>query len=432
MSNEVNHTCDEELPSFFSDSKDALMTSRDEFRLWVQIATCFLALIALSPLTIDVAVGQSAINVSIELASEDAIGQPIGEVDTDSTSDAEITGQVETNNKPEQTIDEESSGVNEPQTDEPSQVKAEVESDDAAALAETIDLPDTAQSDPAAKKDPVEVHPLSVEPTRPLLPRDRPEWISAQPDYQSDVHQFVVASIPTSVQSEVEANLDAALAENVRAYLNEMFSQLAGAGVELDRLPTNFVRTNLIDESKSYLAQLDTASGPLYQKWVMVQVTPEQRAFLRGWYGQQIQRKRLLPLGVGLVVILSAIGLSSLLLKRNSPQTNDTSPTPKTQHGMRRRLFHGKFAVLAAVVITIFVAGRLTSIVRRQPSPNRSSQTSFLNEGTVQQVQQRIEHQSDRLSRKQKMAVERVKHQVERSVQRVKQRLDQVNSCCPD
>jgi hypothetical protein len=307
-----------------------------------------------------------------------------------------------------------------------------VESDDAATLAKTSDVLATAEADTAPTKDSPAVHPLSVEPTRQLLPRDRPEWISAQPDYQSDVHQFVVASIPTSDQSEVEASLDAALVEHLDAYLREMFSQASGAGADLEQLPSEFIRTNLIDDSKSYLAPIETASGPLYQKWVMVQVTPEQRAYLQGWYGQQIQRKRLVPLGIGLTALLTCIGLSSLILKRHSGQTKEVSPMAQAQHRQRRRFFPGKFAVVAAVVITILVASRLSSLGNHKPSPNRTSHTRSLSGNAIHQVQQRIEHQSDHLSRKQKMAMERVKHQVERGVQRVKQRLDHVKSCCPD
>ncbi len=403
MTNEAKNPNHENSRIFSGDPICKTESWREEFRLWGQIAACFLALIFLSPLTIKIAVGQTAIDVSIEIASE---AQPA--------------------------VAEESTAVEEEVADAAPQVRAEVESDDAAALAKTSEVLATSDVDAAPTKDSAEVHPLSVEPSRQLLPRDRPEWISAQPDYQSDVHQFVVASIPTSDQSEVEASLDAAVVEHVDAYLRELFSQASGAGVDLEQLPSEFIRTNSIDDSKSYLTPIETAAGPLYQKWVMVQVTPEQRAYLRGWYGQQIQRKRLVPLGIGLITLLTCIGLSSLFLKRHSGQSNEVSPVAQAKHRRRCQFFPGKFAVVAAVVITILVAGRLSSLGNHKPSPSRTSHTRSVGGNAIHQVQRRIEHQSDHLSRKQKMAMERVKHQVERSVQRVKQRLDHVKSCCPD
>lgn len=165
-------------------------------------------------------------------------------------------------------------------------------------------------------------HPLSVEPTSQMLPKDRPGWIDSDPDFKSPTHQFIVASIPTAVKSELDSNLDATLVAALKNYLSQQMGEDAGPLLE-PRLTPAFIRTNFVDETKSYVAEMATGEGPLFQKWVMVEVTPQQREQLKLWHSEQIQRQRVLPLGLGLAGLLTAIGITHFVLKRRGAQTGN-------------------------------------------------------------------------------------------------------------
>ncbi len=158
-------------------------------------------------------------------------------------------------------------------------------------------------------------HPLSVEPSIQMLPKDRPSWIDAEPETGTDIHRFVVASIPTALKSELDSNLDATLEAALKAYASQQFSPDAGELLR-ERLTAAFIRTNLIDENKTYIGEMRTGEGPLFQKWVMVEVTPKQRDQMRHWHSEQLQRQRVLPLGLGLAGLFTVIALTHLALRR--------------------------------------------------------------------------------------------------------------------
>ncbi|MFO0944257.1 MAG: hypothetical protein U0930_26405 [Pirellulales bacterium] len=98
---------------------------------------------------------------------------------------------------------------------------------------------------------------LSVEPGATLLPTDRPAWISQEMDLKSATHRFVVSSFPTARESEVDSNLDACLEEAARSYVSQLLND-DSAGELLDRhlSALTFVRTNLLDDKTTYLAEL--------------------------------------------------------------------------------------------------------------------------------------------------------------------------------
>ncbi len=189
-----------------------------------------------------------------------------------------------------------------------------------SALAEVTTLPAEGTStdsanEPASPTPPL-VQPLSVEPAKSLLPEDRPNWITLEPDYATDTHRFVVSSIPTTHESDVDANLDAPLEEAVRSYVAEQFGDDRAGTLLSSRLSSAFVRANLIDDKKSYTAELTTTSGGMFQKWVMVEVTKEQREELQTWYREQMQRERILPLGLGVAGLLGMVGLLNMVFRR--------------------------------------------------------------------------------------------------------------------
>lgn len=166
---------------------------------------------------------------------------------------------------------------------------------------------------------PAEVRELSVEPvleTRPKLPADRPAWVGAANDTSQRIHRLYVASFTADTREAVEAEemLDAPMVAAVRRYLDETL--FPGEGALNLPISVEFVRQNLLDKSTSYVATMATQSGSEYQKWVVLQITPEQRDYLAGQFQEYKQRERLGLLGFGLASALALTGLVNLLFNR--------------------------------------------------------------------------------------------------------------------
>ena len=223
---------------------------------------------------------------------------------------------------------------------------------------------------PTSNSPPSAPHPLSVEPTSQMLPKDRPSWIDMEPDLESEVQRFVVASIPTSLKNEVDSNLDATLVEAVKNYVNQQFGADADELIN-DRLTAAFIQTNLVDDKKSYVAELQTGEGPLFQKWVMVEITPEQRNHLRLWVHQQVQRQRVLPLGLLLSALLTTVGLTHLILRRRTTvpdnlkatQIQPANPVPfgNSKSTLCRKSRCARFGAITALAIAVLTAIAISS-----------------------------------------------------------------------
>lgn len=179
----------------------------------------------------------------------------------------------------------------------------------------------------AKTPEPNAVRELSVEPvleTRPMLPADRPAWVGAPNDTSERVHRLYVASFTTAARDEVEADemLDDPLVAAVRRYLDE--SLFPGEGAMDLHITPEFVRSNFLDNSTSYVAAMTTQSGTEYQKWVVLKVTPEQREYLADLLREHKQRQRMAVLGVGLVGVLGLTALANLLFNRRRQRYPNT------------------------------------------------------------------------------------------------------------
>lgn len=161
-------------------------------------------------------------------------------------------------------------------------------------------------------------HELSVEPrTLPLLPDDAPAWVGSLPNLTDDVHRLFVGGQIAETESEAAQGLDTALVMAVRQYVEEDLLRSAGTGAALsEKLTADYVWKNLIDHQSGYVAKLNTAGQPMYQKWVTVSITPEQRAEIQRWHREVLQRERLAPIGLGVTSLLGCVGLMHLILRR--------------------------------------------------------------------------------------------------------------------
>ena len=164
----------------------------------------------------------------------------------------------------------------------------------------------------ADKPAPTEVRELSIEPVlekRPMLPADRPAWVGAPNDTSERIHRLYVASFTANTAEKVEADemLDAPLVAAVQRYLGEtLFPN--DESLPLPITP-EFVRHNLLDKSTSYVAAMTTQSGTEYQKWVVLQISPEHREYFTQLLREHKQRHRLAALGTGLAGLLGVTAL---------------------------------------------------------------------------------------------------------------------------
>lgn len=203
-----------------------------------------------------------------------------------------------------------------PSKPEPVEPATELPPADAAIVnAATIDATADATAEVATPADVAEVRELSVAPdSKPLLPRDRPAWVGDAPDLSSNTHRLFVGSYPTLKPEEADAALDDPLVASVNGYIDEYV--LKNGGAEKLGLKADWIRGKLVDRTTDYLAELSTSQGPMYQKWVVVQISPENRHQLLEQYRQVEQVHRLVALGLGVTGLMTLTGLANVAFKR--------------------------------------------------------------------------------------------------------------------
>lgn len=245
------------------------------------------------------------------------------------------------------------------------EVQAQAQADQTSAQSPTT--PELApQAAPQANSDskpndavpPNQEKQLSVEPGATLLPSDRPDWISKELDLKSATHRFVVSSFPTARESDIDSNLDACLEEATSNYVNQLLGDDRAGQLLAAQLNAAFVRTNLLDDKTTYVAELSTTGGAMFQKWVMVEVTKEQQEQIRTWYQERLQRQRIIPLGIGLAGLVAFVGACNLFFRRSASKSQQSpmlkvigNPTSSACCGKR-----GGWGYLVAIAIAIGVA----------------------------------------------------------------------------
>ncbi len=239
-----------------------------------------------------------------------------------------------------------------------SSAEIESESDLLDALETSDDQAEGTRSASSASGETIE---LSVEPgSLPLLPADRPAWVGADPDYSSEVHRLYVGSAAVAERSDVDSALDVPLIAALNGYLDDQVLNRTGASDSLG-LDDAFVRRNLIADTDGVVLQLNTGGEPMYQKWVVLEVTPTQREQFLQWYRESEQRERIKPVAVGLAGILALVALTHVLLrgKQQSPTAQplaaDAMSNKDAQANARSKRKSGVWGKLLAVGGILFV-----------------------------------------------------------------------------
>lgn len=216
---------------------------------------------------------------------------------------------------------------------------------------------------------------LSVKPgVKPLLPEDHPRWITESPDYKTEIHRMAVGSIPTPSVEDVDHSLDEPLLARMYDYIDQQVLRDANGSTRVqDKVTVKYIWNNLIDDKSGYVAELNTSEGPMYQKWVSVNVSEKQRQQLSQWNSEAIQRERLKPLGLGLLSLFGLVAVTHLALRRRhgspaavvqQPQAIVESQIPAPRKSGMKVI--GILACIFAIPLILVVLGALTLTVSRQ------------------------------------------------------------------
>lgn len=184
---------------------------------------------------------------------------------------------------------------------------------------------------------------LSVEPSSPpLLPADAPAWVGAPANTSGDMHYLYVCGQIADSESEAAELIDDELVVAVCNYVDHVLldtsangrnrwelsrdldaaDRLTGRAAEFLRKKVNpdFIWKNMVDDPTGYMARLNTSGIPMFQKWVTVSITPEQRAMILRWDREATQSARLAPVGVGVLGLLGSVALAHLIIKGRKPR----------------------------------------------------------------------------------------------------------------
>lgn len=184
---------------------------------------------------------------------------------------------------------------------------------------------------------------LSVEPgSQPLLPEDAPAWVGAPANTSADVHYVYVSGQIADSESEAAELIDDELVAAVCRYIDQMLldtspngshpwelgrdldasDRLASraAGLLRKKITPDFIWKNMVDDPAGYTAKLNTSGNPMFQKWITVSITPEQRAMIMRWDREAKQSARLAPVGVGVLGLLGSVGVLHLIIRGRKPR----------------------------------------------------------------------------------------------------------------
>ncbi len=260
-----------------------------------------------------------------------------------------------------------------------------------------------------------EVRELSVEPvleTRPMLPADAPAWVGAPNETSERIHRLYVASFTADTPESLERDemLDEPMVAAVKRYLDE--TVFPGEDAWDLPLSPEFVRTYLLDTTTSYVAPMTTQSGIVYQKWVVLKVTPEARAVFAKQLREHKQRERMAFLGIGLLGLLGLTGLANIGFNRRR-QRYPSAVTPVTmaimpangrddavqyvaagvvppvvmaQKPHKKRSFFGKALVMLGSAILVLAIVAPVFVIKGQRIRHRTDHTRINIDGKVWEI----------------------------------------------
>jgi len=143
----------------------------------------------------------------------------------------------------------------------------------------------------------------------PLYEVDRPAWLFRTPMIENGKLAIYVGGELCSSEQECESKHADALYTEVSNYFDQQVFHEENA-TRRTPLTGEFINNRWADER--YLAKVQTSEGTMYQLWSIVRIDDEGIKTIKQWHLSILQPRRIVSLGIGLLIALSGIGILHL------------------------------------------------------------------------------------------------------------------------
>ena len=231
---------------------------------------------------------------------------------------------------------------------------AEISSEEEIGLSAAIEASEQKLAN-AASEEPV---PLSVAPREPIYPDNMPAWINQDPDYSTPIHRLFVGSEPVSDEADLDKALQVPLMAAVLDYLDDQVFHEDGVASELG-ITSSYIQSNLISDRNGYTVPLNSLDGKMYEKWVTLEIHPEQRANFERMRAEARQLSRIPIVLLCLLGVVGVMGTSHLFLRRGSslPTQEPLAGQNLVAQEMPARQSRGNAGMASVVIGLIFMGG---------------------------------------------------------------------------
>ncbi len=160
-----------------------------------------------------------------------------------------------------------------------------------------------------------------VSSSQPLLPEDHPDWVALADSVDGEIHRIAIGTELASSIEECRNQLDIALVDGVRRYVDEHLSKNPKTTSRLTELNATWIREHLMESNIEYEATLTRPAGTYHQLWVQLEIDSKARGTIYQWLKRSETKWRAGAVGLaggGCVVCLSLlnVGLSLFAKKR--------------------------------------------------------------------------------------------------------------------
>lgn len=145
----------------------------------------------------------------------------------------------------------------------------------------------------------------------PLYEKDRPEWLFKAPTIADGKLVLYVGGELCATEEECQKKQAAAMYAEVCKYFDTEVFHESDASARTP-LTEEFIASRWVDAKENYLAKVQTSDGTMYQLWSIVRIDDEGIKTMKQWHLSSVQPVRIRTLGLGLLGVLSGIGLIHL------------------------------------------------------------------------------------------------------------------------
>lgn len=246
-----------------------------------------------------------------ETSPASTVSSPEKETSTASDSGTTATAETDSSQETQPANQEKPSpapGAEVEGTDDLGMLESTEETKDSATPADQESEPSQKDTDSTSPAKELNVPPKDMV---PLYEKDRPEWLFKSPTIEDGKLVIYVGGELCSTEEECEKKQPAAMYAEVCNYFdNDVFHERhASLGTPLT---SELIANRWVDKKENYVAKVQTSEGTMYQLWSIVRIDDEGIKTMKQWHLATVQPARVRTLGIGLIGLLSSIGLVHL------------------------------------------------------------------------------------------------------------------------